>query len=75
MQSFRITCERCGLSATHLRSGGRSMTSFDAEQCEARCEIAKAATGDRVAACMGQCPHLAAALAMCEAGGAEPPTL
>jgi hypothetical protein len=64
MALFRITCSRCGLTATHIQSGDRGVTSFDTDEGAARCEEGKAAklAGDSVPARVVQCEHLKQAL-------------
>jgi hypothetical protein len=57
-------CGACGVSATHIRSGGRGVTSLDAEECAVKCPRGRAATadGDNAVASVGACEHLAEAL-------------
>jgi len=64
MPIFRVTCACCGLAATHIASGDRGLTSFDAEECMSRCESGRAAkaTGVSFMPCELDCPHLKAAV-------------
>lgn len=70
MPMFRVSCEQCGLSATHIRGGDQGVTSVDPDECAVRCPAgwAAQATGDNAALCVGACEHLLAAVrAKCKA--------
>jgi hypothetical protein len=61
---FRVTCGECGLAATHIRSGDRGVTSFDPDECVARCwaGMEAQAQGEPAMARVLACKHLTTAL-------------
>ena len=68
---FRVTCGLCGLSATHIRSGPRGVTSFDADECAVRCQKGRdaAGAGEPAVASVAGCEHLIEALNTQAVGG------
>jgi hypothetical protein len=64
MPMFRVICGECGLAATHIRSGDRGVTSFDPDECVARCKagIEAQAAGEPAVAHVLACKHLTIAL-------------
>ncbi|MDZ4690211.1 hypothetical protein [Terricaulis sp.] len=65
MPIHRVTCSECGLSATHIQSGDRGVTSFLEFSAGARCSLGGDALARGVSpiAAVAQCPKLKDAIA------------
>ena len=59
MPMFRVLCGECGLAATHIRSGDRGVTSFDPDECVARCKAGIEAQAAGEPAVAAVCENLA----------------
>jgi len=76
MAVARLTCSECGLQATRITSGDRTVISFHTELCLLKCARAQAVrdAGEPFSARTLKCEHLDAAIAAGEAEFAPPLT-